>query len=73
MRAIPAGAGGTFTVVVSPEHFANRFEDATLPPVLAIPVTIMAAENAAPDGTEEIGRGTLVRAFRAASAILRPG
>jgi predicted thioesterase len=47
MRAIPPGAQGSFTLVVSPEHLANRFKDATLPAVLATPVMIMAMENAA--------------------------
>jgi fluoroacetyl-CoA thioesterase len=47
MRAIPAGARGSFAMIVSPEHLANRFKDATLPPVLATPVMIMAMENAA--------------------------
>ena len=47
MRAIPAGARGSFTMVVSPEHLANRFKDASLPAVLATPVMIMAMENAA--------------------------
>jgi fluoroacetyl-CoA thioesterase len=47
MRAIPSGAGGSFTMVVAPEHLANRFKDATLPAVLATPVMIMAMENAA--------------------------
>lgn len=47
MRAIPAGTQGSFTMVVAPEHLANRFKDATLPPVLATPVMIMAMENAA--------------------------
>jgi len=47
MRAVPAGAQGSFTLVVSPEHLANRFKDATLPAVLATPVMIMAMENAA--------------------------
>jgi fluoroacetyl-CoA thioesterase len=47
MRSIPAGAQGSFTLVVSPEHLANRFKDATLPAVLATPVMIMAMENAA--------------------------
>ena len=32
---------------VKPEHLANRFKDATLPPVLSTPVMIMAMENAA--------------------------
>jgi fluoroacetyl-CoA thioesterase len=47
MRAIPVGAQGSFTLVVVPEHLANRFKDATLPPVLSTPVMIMAMENAA--------------------------
>jgi fluoroacetyl-CoA thioesterase len=47
MRTIPAGAKGSFTLVVSPEHLANRFKDATLPAVLSTPVMIMAMENAA--------------------------
>lgn len=47
MRAIPTGAQGSFTLVVGPEHLANRFKDATLPAVLATPVMIMAMENAA--------------------------
>ena len=47
MRTIPSGAQGSFTLVVTPEHLANRFKDATLPAVLATPVMIMAMENAA--------------------------
>lgn len=47
MRAIPAGTRGSFTLVVAPQHLANRFKDATLPAVLATPVMIMAMENAA--------------------------
>lgn len=47
VRTIPNGAQGSFTIVVSPEHLANRFKDATLPAVLATPVMIMAMENAA--------------------------
>jgi fluoroacetyl-CoA thioesterase len=47
MRAIPTGVRGSFAMVVSPEHLANRFKDATLPAVLATPVMIMAMENAA--------------------------
>ncbi|HLX27974.1 MAG TPA: thioesterase family protein [Casimicrobiaceae bacterium] len=47
MRAIPEGAQGSFALVVSFDHLANRFKDATLPPVLATPVMIMAMENAA--------------------------
>jgi fluoroacetyl-CoA thioesterase len=47
MRPIPLGAKGSFTLVVQPEHLANRFKDAALPPVLATPVMIMIMENAA--------------------------
>src|ERR1700746_3234225 len=47
MRAIPAGTRGSFTMVVAADHLANRFKDATLPPVLAAPVMIMVMENAA--------------------------
>jgi predicted thioesterase len=32
---------------VGPEHLADRFKDAMLPPVLATPVMIMVMENAA--------------------------
>lgn len=47
MRAIPDGTRGSFAIVVTTEHLANRFKDATLPEVLATPVMIMAMENAA--------------------------
>jgi fluoroacetyl-CoA thioesterase len=47
MKEIPVGARGRFTLIVMPEHLANRFKDAMLPPVLATPVMIMALENAA--------------------------
>jgi fluoroacetyl-CoA thioesterase len=47
MATIPVGARGSFNLLVAPEHLANRFKDATLPPVLATPVMIMAMENAA--------------------------
>jgi fluoroacetyl-CoA thioesterase len=47
MRTVPVGTRGTFSMVVLPEHLANRFKDAMLPPVLATPVMIMAMENAA--------------------------
>jgi fluoroacetyl-CoA thioesterase len=47
MRTVPTGVRGSFAMVVSPEHLANRFKDPTLPPVLATPVMIMAMENAA--------------------------
>jgi fluoroacetyl-CoA thioesterase len=47
MHAIPLGAKGSFTLVVAPEHLANRFKDAMLPPVLATPIMILVMENAA--------------------------
>ena len=47
MQSIPVGAKGSFSLSVTPDHLANRFKDATLPPVLATPVMIMVLENAA--------------------------
>jgi fluoroacetyl-CoA thioesterase len=47
MASIPVGATGSFTLLVTAEHLANRFKDVSLPPVLATPVMIMAMENAA--------------------------
>jgi fluoroacetyl-CoA thioesterase len=47
MKPITLGSKGSFTLLVQPEHLANRFKDATLPPVLATPVMIMVMENAA--------------------------
>jgi len=47
MRPVPIGAKGNFTLVVMPEHLANNFKDAMLPPVLSTPVMIMIMENAA--------------------------
>lgn len=47
MRTIPLGVEGSFTLVVAPAHLANQFKDATLPPVLATPMMILAMENAA--------------------------
>jgi fluoroacetyl-CoA thioesterase len=47
MQSIPVGAKGSFSLVVMPDHLANRFKDVTLPPVLATPVMIMVMENAA--------------------------
>jgi fluoroacetyl-CoA thioesterase len=47
MQPIPLGAKGSFTLLVEPQHLANRFKDAMLPPVLATPVMIMVMENAA--------------------------
>ncbi|MGH7090273.1 MAG: thioesterase family protein [Stellaceae bacterium] len=47
MKPIPVGAKGSFALEVRPEHLANRFKDAILPPVLATPVMVMVMENAA--------------------------
>ncbi|MGA2190217.1 MAG: thioesterase family protein [Steroidobacteraceae bacterium] len=47
MQSIPVGVTGSFSLMVMPEHLADRFKDATLPPVLATPVMIMVMENAA--------------------------
>ena len=47
MRPVPIGTKGEFSLLVRPEHLANRFKDAMLPPVLATPVMIMIMENAA--------------------------
>ncbi len=47
MQTMPIGARGSFTLLVAPDHLANRFKDAMLPPVLATPVMIMIMENAA--------------------------
>src|SRR6266404_51701 len=47
MRQIPLGAKGSFSLLVQPEHLANRFKDAILPPAFATPVMIMVMENAA--------------------------
>jgi len=53
MRPIPVGATGSFTLMVAPEHLANRFKDPTLPPVLATPVMILFMENAALNAIRE--------------------
>jgi fluoroacetyl-CoA thioesterase len=47
MREIPLGTKGTFTLLVLPEHLANRFKDSMLPQVLATPVMVLIMENAA--------------------------
>jgi fluoroacetyl-CoA thioesterase len=47
MRLIPVGAKGSFALVIAPDHLADRFKDAMLPPVLATPVMIMMMENVA--------------------------
>ena len=58
MQFIPVGVKGSFKLVVTPDHLANRFKDATLPPVLATPVMIMVMENAALNAIKPyLGRG----------------
>ena len=47
MHGIPVGAKRSFTLVVAPEHLANRFKDAMLPPLLATPIMVLVMENAA--------------------------
>ena len=47
MNAIPLGAKGSFSTIVTLEHLASRFKDPTLPPVLATPLMILFMENAA--------------------------
>ena len=47
MRNIPVGAKGTFALKVLPQHLANQFKDAMLPPVFSTPMMILAMENAA--------------------------
>jgi fluoroacetyl-CoA thioesterase len=47
VRQIPVGAKGSFNLLVQPQHLADRFKDAILPPVFATPVMIMVMENAA--------------------------
>ena len=47
MKPIPVGAKGSFTLLVQPQHLANQFKDATLPPLFVTPVMIMTMENAA--------------------------
>ena len=36
MKHIPLGARGSFSLLVQPEHLANRFKDAMLPAVFAM-------------------------------------
>jgi fluoroacetyl-CoA thioesterase len=47
MRPIPLGAKGTARLVARPEHLANQFKDATLPPVFATPMMVKLMEDAA--------------------------
>jgi len=73
MRQIPLGAKGTATLRVQPEHLANRFKDAMLPPVFATPMMILVMENAALNaikpfldaGESAVGAAVDVRHFAA--------
>lgn len=48
MKPIPVGTVGTFTLVVAPEHLANRVES-SLAPVLSTPTMVSMMEMAAMD------------------------
>jgi fluoroacetyl-CoA thioesterase len=52
MKDIPLGAIGVFSLIVEPDHLANRFKNPSLPAVLATPVLVMAMENAALNAVE---------------------
>ena len=73
MRQIPLGAKGTAALRVQPEHLANRFKDAMLPPVFATPMMILVMENAALNaikpfldaGESAVGTAVDVRHFAA--------
>jgi hypothetical protein len=56
MRQIPLGAKGSFSLLVQPEHLANRFKDAILPPVFATPVMIMVMEGNCRIPSTTVGR-----------------
>jgi fluoroacetyl-CoA thioesterase len=79
MHTIPPGAKGAFTLTVAPEHLANRFKDAALPPVLATPVMILVMENAALNavrpflepGESAVGTAVDIRHIAATPAGLR--
>jgi fluoroacetyl-CoA thioesterase len=45
MRQIPLGAKAPSALLVQPEHLADRFKDAILPPVFATPVIIRRREK----------------------------
>jgi fluoroacetyl-CoA thioesterase len=76
MRAVQPGTSGTYSAVVQPEHLANRFKDAILPPVLATPVMLLFMENAALNalrpylepGESVVGTGANIRHLAATPA-----
>jgi fluoroacetyl-CoA thioesterase len=47
MQPIPIGATGTYSLLISADHLADRFKDAMLPAVFATPMMVMIMENAA--------------------------
>jgi fluoroacetyl-CoA thioesterase len=47
MRPIPTGSKGNARLIARPEHLANQFKDAMLPPVFATPMMIKLMEDAA--------------------------
>jgi predicted thioesterase len=47
MQPIPVGAQGSFSLLVTERHLANRFKDTMLPAVFSTPVMVMLMENAA--------------------------
>lgn len=76
MREIPVGTQGSFTMVVLPEHLANRFKDPMLPAVLSTPVMVMAMENAALNAIKpfldrgESAVGTFVNVHHVAATVV---
>jgi fluoroacetyl-CoA thioesterase len=76
MNAIPVGVKGSFSIVVTPEHLANRFKNPALPPVLATPLMILFMENAAldaihkylPPGKSAVGTAVNIRHLAATPA-----
>ena len=76
MRELHVGVKDSFSLLVQPEHLADRFKDAILPPVFATPVMILVMENAALNairayldpGESAVGTAVNVRHFAATSA-----